>query len=398
MSDSVYRNSDWLRQHLRDVLSFYYPSCVDIHYGGYVAQLDEQDGHVYDGSTKHLVATARAVHNFSVGVMVDGPVWCYPAAQHGRTFLDSAHWDETNEGYDWVLDGRETVDGTRHCYGHGFVMLAGARAHQAGLDGGKATLERAYDVIDDHFWEPAHGLCADEARADWSELSPYRGLNANMHTFEGLLAAYEATGETRYLDRAGTIASRVTRDLAEDDTGRLWEHFTEDWEPDFEYNRDDPAHQFRPWGYQPGHHVEWAKLLLVLHEHAPEPWHVDRAMELFDTAVDIGWDEDHGGLYYTVDRDGDPVVDDKYSWEVAEAIGAAALLAQYDDSYLAWYDRLWDHAEARFVNPRHGNWYERLTRDHQRDSPNRGVAVEPGYHPLNNAWVAMQAFADDQGV
>ncbi|MFC7020793.1 MULTISPECIES: AGE family epimerase/isomerase [Haloarcula] len=394
MSGSRYRDPDWLRQQIRDVLSFYYPSCVDIHYGGYTAQLDERDGHRYDGRTKHLVATARAVHNFSVGAMLDGPVWCRAAAEHGLTFLESGHWDETHEGYDWLLEGRETVDSTRHCYGHGFVMLAGARAHQAGIEGGQETLERAYDVVDERFWEPGHGLCADEASGDWSDLSPYRGLNANMHTCEALLAAYEATGEDRYLDRARTIASTVTRDLAEDDTGRLWEHFTEDWDPDMAYNRDDPAHQFRPWGYQPGHHAEWAKLLLVLHEHDPANWQVRRATELFDVAVETGWDDEHGGFYYTVDGDGDPVVDDKYSWELTEAIGAAALLAQHDDAYLEWYDRIWEHSMAHFVNPRHGNWYGRLTRAHERDDPNRGVAVEPGYHPLNNAWVAMGAFGE----
>ncbi|MFC6862854.1 AGE family epimerase/isomerase [Halomicroarcula sp. GCM10025817] len=394
MPESRYRDPDWLRQHVRDVLSFYYPSSIDIHFGGYAAQLDERDGHCYDSRTRHLVATARAVHNFSVGVLLDGPVWCRTAAEHGLTFLETGHWDETHEGYDWLLEGRETVDATRHCYGHGFVMLAGARAHQAGIEGGKETLERAYDVVDERFWEPGHGLCADEASGDWSDLSPYRGLNANMHTCEALLAAYEATGEDRYLDRARTIASTVTRDLAEDDTGRLWEHFTEDWDPDMAYNRDDPAHQFRPWGYQPGHHAEWAKLLLVLHEHDPADWQVRRATELFDYATEAGWDDEHGGFYYTVDGDGDPVVDDKYSWELTEAIGAAALLAQHDDAYLEWYDRIWEHSTAHFVNPRHGNWYARLTRSHKRDDPNRGVAVEPGYHPLNNAWVAMQAFGE----
>ncbi len=65
------------------VLTFYYPDCIDTRYGGYIAQLDERDGFVYDGQTKHLVATARAVHNFSVGALIDGPVWCGTEAEHG---------------------------------------------------------------------------------------------------------------------------------------------------------------------------------------------------------------------------------------------------------------------------------------------------------------------------
>jgi mannose/cellobiose epimerase-like protein (N-acyl-D-glucosamine 2-epimerase family) len=396
MSDSVTRRSPWLREYAHTLLSYYHSNSLDTHFGGYIAQLDERNGHVYDGRTKHLVATARAVHNFSVGCLIDGPVWCRTAAEHGLTFLETAHWDDRHEGYDWILEGRAATDRTRHCYGHAFVMLAGARAHQAGVERGLATLERAYDVIDDRFWEPEHGLCADEASPDWVETDSYRGLNANMHTCEALLAAYEATDESRYLDRAALIAEGVTRDLAAFGDGRLWEHYTEDWRADFEYNRDDPAHQFRPWGYQPGHHLEWAKLLLILNEHTADPWYVDRATELFDEAVEMGWDEDHGGFYYTVDNESDPVVDDKYSWEVAEGIGAAALLSEHDPQYLEWYDRLWEHAQAHFVNPRHGNWYERLARDHRRDGPNRGVAVEPGYHPLANTWVALQVFAEER--
>jgi mannose/cellobiose epimerase-like protein (N-acyl-D-glucosamine 2-epimerase family) len=399
MSDSLYRDPRWLRGQIRDVLSFYYPTCLDLRYGGYVIGLDERDGHVYDARTKHLVASARAVHNFSVGALLDGPVWCRTAAEWGLDFLSRHHWDGSRGGYDWVLDGRETVDDRRFCYGQAFVLLAAARAHQVGIEGARAELGRAFDVIDDHFWEPDYGLCADHASGDWSDLAPYRGQNANMHTCEALIAAYEATDENRFLDRAYEIADTFTRDVTRQTDGLLWEHYTEEWEADLDYNRDQPRHQFRPWGYEPGHHLEWAKLLAVLDDHHPETWFHDRAVELFEAAVDLGWDDEHGGFYYTTDGDGDPVVADKFGWVHTEGIGAAALLATHDgdttvagDSFAEWYDRLWAYADAHLINPRHRNWFDRLTRDHERDDPNRGVAVEPGYHPLTNAWLAMRAF------
>jgi mannose/cellobiose epimerase-like protein (N-acyl-D-glucosamine 2-epimerase family) len=392
MAAQEYRSPDRLQEHLRSVLSFYHPTCIDDRDGGYVAQLDERDGHVYDSRSKHLVATARLVHNYSVGLLYDGPGWCRPAAEHGLSFLAGAHWDETAEGYDWLLEGRETVDGTRHCYGHAFVVLAGARAAQAGIEGGRATLERAARVMDERFWEPSTGLYADEASADWTDLSGYRGLNANMHACEALLAAGQATDEPHYLERAATIADQVTRGLA-DDRGRLWEHYTERWTPDMEYNRETPAHTFRPWGYQPGHHAEWAKLLGVLYEHEGSEWALERAGELFETALEMGWDETHGGLFYTVDRDDEPVVADKYSWPVTEALGAAAVLSAHESTHLEWYDRLWEYAYRHFVNPRGGNWYGRLTREHDRDGPGHGVTVEPGYHPINNVALAIDRFA-----
>lgn len=395
MRDTTSAEPRWLRERILDVLTFYYPTCLDVHYGGYVAGIDERDGHVYDATSKHLVATARAVHNFSVGVLLDGPVWCRTAAEWGLRFLSTTQWDEGEGGYDWLLEGRETVDDRRFCYGHAFALLAAARAHQAGIDGGRAELDRAFDVIDERFWEPEYGLCADRASGDWTDRASYRGQNANMHTCEALLAAHEATGESSFLDRAHEIASTFTREVARQTDGLLWEHYTEAWEADPDYNREEPHHQFRPWGYQPGHHLEWAKLLLVLDGHRPETWFVDRATELFEAAVDLGWDDEHGGFYYTTDADGEPVVADKYGWVHCEGIGAAALLAPHDDSYREWYDRLWAYAETHFVNPRHGNWYERLTRDHEREGPNHGVAVEPGYHPLTNAWTALRTFDDD---
>lgn len=140
----------------------------------------------------------------------------------------------------------------------------------------------------------------------------------------------------------------------------------------------------------------------MLAEHRPDDWLLERARALFDAAVDLGWDDEHGGLYYTVADDGEPIVADKYGWVHAEAIGASALLCRADADgdgrsadFLEWYDRLWEYAGTHLINRRYGNWYERLTREHDRDGPNRGPAVEPGYHPLTNCWLVMRALEAD---
>ena len=59
--------------------------------------------------------------------------------------------------------------------------------------------------------------------------------------------------------------------------GLVWEHYHADWSVDWDYNKDDKTNIFRPWGYQPGHLTEWAKLLLILERHAgrlaaPSDW------------------------------------------------------------------------------------------------------------------------------
>jgi hypothetical protein len=147
------------------------------------------------------------------------------------------------------------------------VLLAYAHALMAGVGEARAWIDETWDLMERRFWEPAHGLYADEASADWSHLDGYRGQNANMHACEALLAAFEATGDRRFLARAETLARNITVRQAGLYGDLVWEHYRSDWSVDPDYNREDKTNIFRPWGYQPGHLTEWAKLLLIMERH-----------------------------------------------------------------------------------------------------------------------------------
>ena len=147
---------------------------------------------------------------------------------------------------------------------------------------------------------PDAGLYRDEADSDWN-FSAYRGQNANMHLTEALLATFEATNDARYLDRALAVADAMTRRQAAQAGGLVWEHYDQDWNIDWDYHRDDPKHLFRPWGFQPGHQTEWAKLLLILDRYRPQDWLLPTATHLYETAVDRAWDSVNGGLCYGFD-------------------------------------------------------------------------------------------------
>ena len=160
-------------------------------------------------------------------------------------------------------------------YGLAFVLLAHAHALMAGVEEARAGLDATFALMERHFWEPANGLYADEATPEW-QLSAYRGQNANMHACEANLAAFDATQEARYLDRAALLAEHVTVRQAALADGLVWEHYRADWCVDWDYNKDDKSNIFRPWGFQPGHLTEWTKLLLQLHERRPNPALVER--------------------------------------------------------------------------------------------------------------------------
>ena len=98
------------------------------------------------------------------------------------------------------------------------------RALKAGIDEAKGWMDETWDLLEQRYWEADAGLYRDEADADWN-FSPYRGQNANMHMCEAMLAAYQATRETRYLDRALTLADHMTRRQAAKADGLVWEHY-----------------------------------------------------------------------------------------------------------------------------------------------------------------------------
>lgn len=386
-----FRAPDFLRAHIRHTMSFYDPRSIDAS-GGFF-HFFKDDGTVYDRQTRHLVSSTRFVFNNAMAARRFGKSRWRDAARHGIRFLDEVHRDPVTGGYAWLLrwDGRrsEVLDATRHCYGLAFVLLAHAHAAMAGVDEARPGIARTFELMERHFWEPPHGLYADEATPDW-QLSPYRGQNANMHACEAMLAAWEATRDERYLDRAETLAESVTQRQAALADGLVWEHYRSDWTPDWDYNRHDKSNIFRPWGFQPGHLAEWAKLLLILERDRPAPWLLPRARALFDAATRHGWDDTHGGLFYGFAPDphqpGRFAVcdDDKYFWVQAESLAAAALLAARtgDSGYWDWYDRLWDYSWRHFVDHAHGAWYRILGRDNRKLTDEKSPAGKTDYHTM----------------
>jgi mannose/cellobiose epimerase-like protein (N-acyl-D-glucosamine 2-epimerase family) len=215
--------------------------------------------------------------------------------------------------------------------------------------------------------------------------------NANMHMCEAMLAAFEASGEARYRDRALLLADHMTRRQAAQGEGLVWEHYDPQWQIDWDYNRDNPKHLFRPWGFQPGHQTEWAKLLLILDRHVQADWLVPTARYLFDTAVARSWDEARGGLYYGFAPDGSVCDDDKYFWVQAESLATAALLAARTGEavYWDWYDKLWAYAWQHMIDHQYGAWYRILDADNRKYSNEKSPAGKTDYHTMGACYEVL---------
>ena len=237
----------------------------------------------------------------------------------------------------------------------------------------------------------------DTWNTEFTELDPYRGLNANMHSVEAFLAVADVTGDETWRERAGRIIKHVLG-WAEANNWRIPEHFHSDWSLDLECNREKPDDQFKPYGATPGHGIEWARLITqwatstypiaadgtIAPAAAP---YIEAAEHLFNRAVEDAWNADGApGLAYTTDWDGKPVVHDRMHWTLAEGINTSSTLARVTgkDVYAKWYATFLDYADSTVMDHVNGSWF------HQLDRTNQPIGtVWPGKSDLYHATQSM---------
>lgn len=333
-------------------------------------RLDER-GRLEDGPSE-LWVTCRMTYVHALGALLGRP-GSGALADHGVAALAGPFRDREHGGWFSAVGAGGAVAAehtVKDAYPHAFVVLATASAAAAGRAGARELLDEALELQLAHFWDDDAGMVVESWDRTFTTCEAYRGVNANMHTVEAYLAAADVTGDLAWLDRAARITERVVHGFARGNEWRIPEHFDPHWVPDLEYNRDAPAHPFRPYGATIGHWLEWARLTLHVRaalEAAGRPvpaWAIEDATALFDASVREGWAVDGAeGFVYTVDWQGSPVVRERMHWVLCEALGAAAALhaVTSDARYDAWYRTWWDHAATRFLDHDGGSWWHELT-------------------------------------
>jgi sulfoquinovose isomerase len=379
----------WLLNEADKLLSFFADRSIDPQGGFYTLTTS---GTPQDTRVKDLVSTARMVHCYSLATLLGYPD-AERVAQQGLNALWELFLDDQQGGFYWSVDAEgAVVDGTKRAYGQAFALLAGSSAHQAGLEDGLRLIDAADQVLETHFWEPEASRYREEFSPRWDRISSYRGGNSNMHLVEALVAAFEATDDTRYLSRASSVASALIDNVARGYGWRTVEHFHDNWEIDEYYNRETPRDTYRPYGIVVGHALEWARLLLQLRGAlGADGWHLEAAEQLFSTAM-RAWDDEQGGLFYTTDFHGQVLDRDHYQWPIAEGIGAAASLVRTTGrgTYEQWYRDLWCFAASHLVDRISGGWFNLLD-EHLAPVERPGVSegkTEP-YHALQCCLVPL---------
>lgn len=186
-------------------------------------------------------------------------IYCYAKAAHLGWYPEGA--EIARKGLDYIIakakspDGRpgyvhilapdgSVLDPRRDTYDHAFILLALATVYQLDRDVKvRAEIDSLMHFIDNQLRSPDGGY------VEGVPASVPRRQNPQMHLFEAFIAAFDATHDPSFQQRAGDIFGLFVSNLFDDRTGVLGEYFEQDWS------------RIEPVSVEPGHQAEWVWLL-----------------------------------------------------------------------------------------------------------------------------------------
>lgn len=261
---------------------------------------------------KRTRTMARQIYAFAVA---KARGWDGPADQliaHGIDFMAS---NGRSERGGWVrtlsVDGG-IVDPVEDAYDLSCVLLALAWAHGTGNPRAMGLGEEAFAFLETYLADDAAGGFFETPAGDMPRRS-----NPHMHLLEAFLAWHTVTGDPAHLKRAARVVGLFREYFFDMESWTLGEFFDESWRPE--------AGEKGSWT-EPGHHFEWASLLIDFGQKSGVSWPGRYARKLYASAIANGLNRATGLAYGAVSREGLPLDRLSRSWPQAEAIKAALAL------------------------------------------------------------------------
>ena len=136
----------------------------------------------------------------------------------------------------------------------------------------------------------------------------------------------------------------------------------------------------------PGHCIENAWFLMNRANQTGDQELLEKALNILRWSLELGWDQEYGGIYYFRDLYGRPceqLEHDMKLWWVHNECLIAVLMALHltGDSYFEqWYERLHAYIFNHFPDTTYGEWYGYLHRDGTVSHSQKGSLWKGPYH------------------
>ena len=299
------------------------------------------DGHVDLGRPLDARISARMTHVFALAQMrgIEGAAHL---VDHGLAALTGPLRGPGGSWYAEVVPTSETSAtpvprSVLSQRAQSAMIGAAAAALMVGHTEADTLLADLEKDQDRRWWDPNVGAVREEIDPATGARSPLRRLSTNLDTAQSYLAAWEATGNRVWFDRARSIM-RLVGEIAARSGFALPDLFDEEWRPLPPTSDQPPLELIRPADTLPGLGFKAARLIGQIHAilthmgETPGPWMLDTAVSLYERAHADGWTDDGiGGIVYTLDATGVVVAPERMHWVVCEAASAARVLAEVVD-------------------------------------------------------------------
>ncbi len=372
---------EWVRSELATVVDFWLKHGMDPVYGGVYTCLD-RTGKVYS-TDKSVWMQGRCGWMFAHMCHVYGVKQEWLDASKSCLDFMEAHCinrDAGNRMYFTVTEDGKPLRQRRYFFSEAFY--ASANAEYYGVTGDKECLERARRAYN-LYWDLSHGgkdpvgmgpKTIPETRSGRSFGQPMIILNVIS-----ILLRVDPEHKAEYEDRAQQCVDEIFKYFVKPDLKCLLENVAPDGTARLNYTEGRTVN--------PGHDIEGVWFILEHARRTGDTSLIPKAAQIFDWAIDLGWDKEYGGLLYFVDCLGLPPEayehDMKLWWPHNEILIASMMLYRdtKDEKYLDWFYKTLDYCKEHFSDPEYGEWYGYLRRDGKPTMPStKGSTFKGPFH------------------
>lgn len=372
---------EWVRSELATVVDFWLKHGMDPVYGGVYTCLD-RTGKVYS-TDKSVWMQGRCGWMFAHMCHVYGVKQEWLDASKSCLDFMEAHCINRAAGdrmYFTVTEDGKPLRQRRYFFSEAFY--ASANAEYYGVTGDKECLERARRAYN-LYWDLAHGgkdpvgmgpKTIPETRSGRAFGQPMIILNVIS-----ILLRVDPEHKAEYEDRAQQCVDEIFKYFVKPDLKCLLENVAPDGTPRLNYTEGRTVN--------PGHDIEGVWFILEHARRTGDTSLIPKAAQIFDWAMDLGWDKEYGGLLYFVDCLGLPPEayehDMKLWWPHNEILIASMMLYRdtKDEKYLDWFYKTLDYCKEHFSDPEYGEWYGYLRRDGKPTMPStKGSTFKGPFH------------------
>ena len=382
---------DWVQQQLQICTEFWLKNGMDHKHGGVYTCLDRK-GEIYS-TDKSVWMQGRCGWIFAYLCHMYGsrPEWL-EASKSCLDFLEEhcINHDAGGRMYFTVTEDGRPLRQRRYYFSEAFYAMANGEYY--GVTGEREHLDRARRAYD-LYWDLAHGM-PDPTGLGPKTIPETRtgrafGIPMIILNVTSVLLRVDPERKALYEERAAQCVDEIFKYHVKPELKCVLENVAEDGTPRLYYTEGRTVN--------PGHDIEGVWFLLEHAKRTGDKELVEKAAQIFDWAIEAGWDNEYGGLLYFTDclkKPPEAYEHDMKLWWPHNEIMISSLMLYRDtgrEEYLDWFDKTLEYCKAHFADPEYGEWYGYLRRDGLPTQPSTKGSTFKGPFHLPRALIMCDA-------